>query len=123
MIQITIGRFMIVYTRMRPVRVSRRSSSRYRTRTGNAIATGGRISWERNQNEISLFRQGPKRYENRANPYAASEPITVASVAALSETITVLAPCLRNNWRALEDRVIVSGDSPSDSQPFQFGSN
>ena len=32
------------------------------------MATGGRMSCDRNQNEMSLFRQGPNRYENRARP-------------------------------------------------------
>ena len=47
----------------------------------------------------------------------------MANVAALSEMMTVLAACLRNRSRALDGRAIVSGESPSDSQPFQFGSN
>src|SRR5215203_1811090 len=102
MIQITIGRFIIVYTRTRPVRVSRRSSSRYRTRSGKTIATGGRISCERNQNDMSLFRHGPKRYENLARPYAANEPMIVANAAALSEIVTVLAACFKKSSRALD---------------------
>src|SRR5215207_3685652 len=108
---------------MRPIRVSSNSSSRYKTRIGNAMATGGRMSCDKNQNEMSLFRQGPNRYKYRARPYAANDPIKVAKAAALSEMVTVLDACFTKRLRALDGRVIVSGDSPRDSHPFQFGSN
>ena len=49
--------------------------------------------------------------------------MTVAKAAALREMVTVLAACFTKSSRALEGSPIVSGDSPSDSHPFQFGSN
>src|SRR3982751_740174 len=86
-----------------------------------ASTTGGRINCDRKKNEISLLRHGPHLYSKRLSPYAASDPITIASVDALRDTRTLFPNLLRNSSRAVEVFPITSGDNPSDRHPLQSG--
>ena len=71
---------------------------------------------------MSLLRIGPRRYEKRLSPYAASDPITTARNDALAEVTTLLAKRFTNSSRTVEVRTMVSGDRPSERQPRRSGS-
>src|SRR5215475_5631324 len=86
-----------------------------------ARTTGGRISCDRNQKEMSLLRQGPNLYSKRLRPYAASDPITTARSDPPTDIRMLFSNRLMNSSRTVEVWKIVSGDRPSERQPFQSG--
>src|ERR1700760_604661 len=86
-----------------------------------ARTTGGRMSCDKKKNEMSLLPQRPNLYSKRLSPYAASEPIATARAEAPSDAMALFTKRFRNSSRTVDSAKIVSGDSPSDCQPFQFG--
>ena len=56
-----MGKTVSVYSRINPMRVSKRFRDLYKTKKGSASTTGGNISWLKKKNEMSEFLIKPNR--------------------------------------------------------------